>query len=237
MDMWKVNQALTSSHFYGSRPEAWPFLPRGLGFWNGIQGQQRNYTVLEGYPADIASMGGDGAQALAAAQQQVNQARYAQSVKIQQGQVLADEEKQPIPGPEHQMVRQTMWKGGFVDAPHLKNRFKTQQIYLIGNPITWWASTLAVILYLSFILFKIIWVHRGRPDISPSNEPMHICISASFLLLFLFRFNLSYYSRRRFFVDRLGITLFPLLPYGKAAFLASLSTRLFLCHYAHWPSY
>ncbi len=33
--MWDSNAGLPSEHPYGSRPQSWPFLGRGLGFWNG----------------------------------------------------------------------------------------------------------------------------------------------------------------------------------------------------------
>lgn len=35
--MWVVNAGLTSSHYFQSKPQEWPFLRRGLGFWNGGQ--------------------------------------------------------------------------------------------------------------------------------------------------------------------------------------------------------
>lgn len=31
--MWKVNQGLSSTHSYASRPKDWPFLKRGISFW------------------------------------------------------------------------------------------------------------------------------------------------------------------------------------------------------------
>ncbi|KAI9342069.1 Dolichyl-phosphate-mannose-protein mannosyltransferase-domain-containing protein, partial [Zopfochytrium polystomum] len=40
--MWNINQGLTSSHPYDSRPEAWPLLRRGISFWtakNNAPGQ------------------------------------------------------------------------------------------------------------------------------------------------------------------------------------------------------
>lgn len=35
--MWVVNAGLNSPHYFQSWPKDWPFLRRGLGFWNGIQ--------------------------------------------------------------------------------------------------------------------------------------------------------------------------------------------------------
>ena len=35
--MWVVNAGLNSPHYFQSWPKEWPFLRRGLGFWNGIQ--------------------------------------------------------------------------------------------------------------------------------------------------------------------------------------------------------
>lgn len=44
--MWKMNKNLVAPHYYSSRPSTWPFLLRGLGFWSGLQGQSRNYTIV-----------------------------------------------------------------------------------------------------------------------------------------------------------------------------------------------
>lgn len=35
--MWVVNAGLNSPHYFQSWPKEWPFLRRGLGFWNGMQ--------------------------------------------------------------------------------------------------------------------------------------------------------------------------------------------------------
>lgn len=35
--MWVTNQGLTASHYFQSSPATWPFLRRGLGFWNALQ--------------------------------------------------------------------------------------------------------------------------------------------------------------------------------------------------------
>ena len=35
--MWVVNAGLNSPHYFQSWPKEWPFLCRGLGFWNGLQ--------------------------------------------------------------------------------------------------------------------------------------------------------------------------------------------------------
>ena len=35
--MWVVNAGLNSPHYFQSWPKDWPFLRRGLGFWNGVQ--------------------------------------------------------------------------------------------------------------------------------------------------------------------------------------------------------
>ncbi|KAI9276779.1 glycosyltransferase family 39 protein [Phascolomyces articulosus] len=45
--MWDVNKGLTASHPYDSRPQAWPFLQRGISFW----GKDGRHIYLLGNPA------------------------------------------------------------------------------------------------------------------------------------------------------------------------------------------
>ncbi|KAI9005887.1 Dolichyl-phosphate-mannose-protein mannosyltransferase-domain-containing protein [Gaertneriomyces semiglobifer] len=57
--MWKINQGLTSSHPFESRPVSWPFSGRGISFWSSKSGQGQLYLVgnpLVWFPA-IASVG------------------------------------------------------------------------------------------------------------------------------------------------------------------------------------
>ncbi|KAI8138246.1 glycosyltransferase family 39 protein [Fennellomyces sp. T-0311] len=44
--MWNVNKGLTASHPYDSRPQAWPFLRRGISFW----GKDGSHIYLLGNP-------------------------------------------------------------------------------------------------------------------------------------------------------------------------------------------
>ncbi|KAJ3229616.1 hypothetical protein HDU81_005213 [Chytriomyces hyalinus] len=44
--MWKVNQGLTGSHPYESRPKDWPFLRRGISFWQASDGQPGQIYLL-----------------------------------------------------------------------------------------------------------------------------------------------------------------------------------------------
>jgi dolichyl-phosphate-mannose--protein O-mannosyl transferase len=144
--MWKTNSKLTADHYFGSRPAAWPFLTRGLGFWNGgQQGQQRNHTLVYAHE-----------------HQAIIDAEYAEILAKNPGASLH------FPKPISQArldengheVKQPVWKAGtFTESAKLKARHAGQQIYLIGNPLLWWSVTAAIILYAIFCVLAYVYVH------------------------------------------------------------------------------
>ena len=144
--MVKTNAKLTASHYFGSRPHTWPFLSRGLGFWNGFQqGSQRNHTLVS-----------------AEEHQVIIDAEYAEI--IQKNPKAALYFPKPISQPKYDEhgneVKQPVWKSGtFVESPKLKARHSQQQIYLIGNPLIWWTVTLFICSYLVFLIGAFVYRH------------------------------------------------------------------------------
>jgi dolichyl-phosphate-mannose-protein mannosyltransferase len=67
-------------------------------------------------------------------------------------------------------------------TPFLRNKNfwvkEHRQIYLIGNPVIWWSSSLAITVYLLFRGFLILRNQRGYRDLrnrKPGRSELHTC--------------------------------------------------------------
>ena len=103
-----------------------------------------------------------------------------------------------------------------------------KQIYLIGNPMIWWSSTLAVILYALARSLLILRQKRGFRDFensafTPSPRP---CI----LIRFFDSQSCQIRHPLRISLYRLVSSLPPVLPYGTPAFPAPLFSCTLFCH-------
>lgn len=123
--MWATNAGLSAHHPFGSRPDIWPFLSRGIGFWNGNhvpktekehEAKKKNKGKKEGDSGD--SVGED-----------------------DQGH---DDEADDSVVDEADKVEQARLAQEYI-------KFKGQQIYLLGNPVLWWSSTAAIGTYLALV--------------------------------------------------------------------------------------
>ena len=144
--MWKTNNKLTADHYFGSRPWTWPLLTRGLGFWNGFQqGSQRNHTLV-----------------YALEHQAIIDAEYKEiiSKNPSAASFFPKPQAKPKLDEQGQEVKQPVWKSGsFTESSRLKARHSQQQIYLIGNPIIWWAVTGMIIAYTLFLVGYFVFTH------------------------------------------------------------------------------
>ena len=144
--MWKTNSKLTADHYFGSRPWSWPLLNRGLGFWNGFQqGSQRNHTLVFAHEH----------QAIIDAEYQDIIAKNPQAAAY-----FPKPQAQPKFDDKGNEIKQPVWKSGsFTESSRLKARHSQQQIYLIGNPIVWWAVTATIVAYSLFLVGLFVYRH------------------------------------------------------------------------------
>lgn len=126
--MWNSNAGLSADHPFASRPMDWIFLWRGLGFWNGnhipkIESEWKRSKAAKGLGKD--SQDGNG-----------NAKGGSDSSSSSGGAGSLQDSKEKI---EMEKLKQEYTK------------FKGQQIYLLGNPIVWWLSSLSLFLFVSLI--------------------------------------------------------------------------------------
>lgn len=122
MVMWASNAGLDDSHPYGSRPDSWPFVYRGLGFWNGnhVPQTERQYRQKKKKEAEKDPDAVDPGE-------------------------LADDEG------DVDLTKDKIEAVDKVEQERLKKlyqRFKGQQVHLIGNPAVWWSSSAFIGVYV-----------------------------------------------------------------------------------------
>lgn len=101
-----------------------------------------------------------------------------------------------------------------------------RQVYLIGNPVVWWSSTIAVGIYIALRALLVLREKRGFRDlhqresavVTPEGE-IADTLSQDWLLRRSLRFP------RRL----VGAPLLPLLPHATSALPTSLPPRIVLC--------
>ena len=120
--MWQSNAGLSSDHPFGSRPDSWPLLKRGCGFWNGnhVPKTERQFQKEKKKEEKKELQEGIDKDELESDQA---------TIKEDDPEEIEDQKEQARLTEEYQ-------------------KFKGQQIYLLGNPVIWWSSTLAIILYV-----------------------------------------------------------------------------------------
>lgn len=144
--MWQTNAGLSADHPFASRPMSWPLLSRGLGFWNGnhVPDTEKMHRLKEDTKNGL------------------KQAKPKQLVDVdEEGNVIerdpaeaeakADDDLTEADKLEHAQLAQDTAK------------FKGCQIYLIGNPLFWWASTGAVIVFVATLFVYRLASRRGLP--------------------------------------------------------------------------
>lgn len=148
--MWDTNAGLSADHPFASRPESWPLLKRGLGFWNG-------HHVPK--PEAI---------------------HRRQKEEKRRGKKSPEEEDPPI-SPEDQAEQARLHEE--------YRKYKGQQIYLMGNPIVWWSSTAALVIYAvvlvinRFLEQRGMWTARRALEASLMGESLQLTSPAAFFLL------------------------------------------------------
>lgn len=103
-----------------------------------------------------------------------------------------------------------------------------RQIYLIGNPIIWWLSTLSVALYVSVRGFLILRAKRGYRDFDSSK----LVFASSLFTSPNVPRSQSGEIRLALWVPvrRVGPSLLSILPHGPTALSASLLSRALFRH-------
>ena len=132
--MWRTNAGLSADHPFASRPESWPLLSRGLGFWNGNHVPKTEQQHKE-HKRNKGKNGGEG-----------NDSGDDSGDDLDTKPAAADEEELK----ERERL-ETLYKGSF----------KGQQIYLIGNPVVWWLSTAMLGLYCALVMTTRLLKKRG----------------------------------------------------------------------------
>lgn len=123
--MWDTNAALSAHHPFGSRPDSWPLLSRGIGFWNG-----NHVPKTEKQHLDKKNKKGSDSEA--------SDGEDANADGGTDGSVDADEEE------KRERAR--------LEQEYIK--FKGQQIYLLGNPVLWWSTTGAIAAYVGLVFLQ-----------------------------------------------------------------------------------
>lgn len=143
--MWQTNAGLSADHPFGSRPMSWPLLSRGLGFWNGnhVPDIERVHRAKE----DIKN-------GLAAAPPPKPLVQVDEEGNV----VESDDPPQMQPG-EIELTAEEQAQVAQLTADLAK--FKGAQIYLIGNPLFWWATTAAVALFTLTLLVNRLASRRS----------------------------------------------------------------------------
>ena len=142
--MWDTNAGLSADHPFASRPESWPFLWRGLGFWNGnhVPKTERGWRRSKALNGEV----------------QVESEDLSES--------KAEE------AAEHARLTQEYAK------------FKGQQIYLLGNPVVWWSSSLAVVGYIGLLVVCRLAVRLGVGQVVVGAVLPHIELGSNASFLF-----------------------------------------------------
>lgn len=118
--MWSTNAKLTGEHPFESRPSSWPFLSRGIGFWNGND---------------------------------------ATAVKNQDGSETV------IPANE---------------------KFQNQQVYMLGNPLVWWMSSISIFSLTICLVFNALLQQRNKSFIKdPKMMSFCLLLSVSYFAHYL----------------------------------------------------
>jgi dolichyl-phosphate-mannose-protein mannosyltransferase len=112
--MWRTNAGLPSEHPFASRPDSWPLLSRGLGFWNGNHKPKTEAQHLESKRLKDLPQG---------------------APAVPEEEVISPEEAD-----ERAQLSKT-YEG-----------FRGQQIYLLGNPLLWWAAAAGIAAYVGLVV-------------------------------------------------------------------------------------
>lgn len=87
--MWVVNAGLNSPHYFQSWPKEWPFLRRGLGFWNGIQMPRAESEIkqssVEKNPKELKDSQAAGQVAMSEEEKEAYQASYKDLIDLNRG--------------------------------------------------------------------------------------------------------------------------------------------------------
>lgn len=154
--MWKSNAGLSADHPFASRPWTWVWLSRGLGFWNGnhIPDIERVHRLKE----DIKN-------GLKPAQPPQQQEQPALAQVDENGNVIENppvqQQQQPAAADEYQLTPQEQQEQTQLAQDLAK--FKGQQIYLIGNPVFWWATSATLGVFIATLVLYRLACRRRLP--------------------------------------------------------------------------
>lgn len=179
--MWATNAGLSADHPFASRPEEWPLLVRGVGFWNGnhvgkTEKQFKAIKEAEGKKAVKAA-------AHAAKKQAAVAAAIAKAGGVVDRDSGTEDDGIDVPNVE-ELMEEEEEEGDDVpleiseaeeriDEVEQKERarlaqeyikFKGQQIYLLGNPVVWWSATGAVCLYVLMVMIARLVKRKTSPS-------------------------------------------------------------------------
>jgi dolichyl-phosphate-mannose-protein mannosyltransferase len=168
--MWDSNAGLSADHPFGSRPPIWPFLSRGIGFWNGNHVPKTYNQYKKSKDRKPESDGendenaaeGKGANNEDDAEDKVEQARLAEEY----------------------------------------NKFKGQQMYLLGNPVLWWSSTAAIAIYMALVFFKRAALRRKlaigvKMQASPIGKQLEFFSFSGFMFIQWLWHYIPFFGMRR----------------------------------------
>lgn len=94
---------------------------------------------------------------------------------------------------ERTVIRKTIWQhGSYIEDEKLKEKNQGRQIYLLGNPITWWFVALMVLLYSFVLIFSILADQRSISFLS-LDSPLRILFKGNGPVGLLFAWALHYF--------------------------------------------
>lgn len=191
--MWQSNAHLSADHPYGSRPQDWPFLRRGIGFWNG-----NHVPKPESY------------------QKRFKEAKLGQLQipdPLPEGWILNTEfdheNRKSV-----QVPMDPAEQAEYARLQQVYRTFKGQQVHLIGNPLFWWFTSGCLVAYVA-VLFVYRLGRRRSPgwvkalEESYFGSQLKLTSAAGFsFLMWLLHFVPFFGMRRQLFLHHYLPALF-----------------------------
>lgn len=202
--MWQTNAGLSADHPFASRPGSWPLLTRGLGFWNGnhIPDTEKLQKLKEDAKNGVL-------------QQKVKQIQPKKLVEVgEDGEIQETAEDQQeldaAPMTAEQAIEAALTEQDRLEHAQLAQdsaKFRGCQIYLIGNPPLWWASTGALVLFALTLFVYRFAVRRSLTGLQAFIESTPLGSSLTihkpggfFFLQWLFHFLPFFGMQRQLFL-------------------------------------
>lgn len=151
--MWDTNAGLSADHPFASRPMSWPLLSRGIGFWNGnhIPDTEKIHKQKEdlknGVRPPIQGNPQNGQQLVHVDENGNVVEKNPEEAAAAQGQVVMT--------PEDQMEAAQLTEA--------LGKFKSCQVYMIGNPLLWWAASGSLLVFVVTLAAFRFATRRGLP--------------------------------------------------------------------------